>query len=207
MIHYNCTTSMKPQDLLLGDGVVHNGKVKELRKVYHKAGEANCRSGAAPQTCHFYKELDGILSGDLTSTAKSTMDTSVGLELLESVSNPEEEVIDEEVESEDGEPHDVSSQVQFCTPEVSSQSLQSLSGETEAGEQTPDFTLRNNRPTAAEHLCKIGNWLRRNTEDMFQIMLQQSEAENTEHKKWRESEKREREEKDTYNRDATERLI
>ncbi|XP_050797837.1 zinc finger and SCAN domain-containing protein 29-like [Gopherus flavomarginatus] len=84
-------------------------KVKELRKVYHKAGEENCCSGAVPQTCHFYKELDGILAGDLTSTAKSTMDISVGLELVESVSNPEEEVTDEEVESEDGEPHDESS--------------------------------------------------------------------------------------------------
>ncbi|KAH1169808.1 hypothetical protein KIL84_000793, partial [Mauremys mutica] len=42
---------------------------------------------------------------------------------------------------------------------------------------------------------------------MFQLTLQQSEAENTEYKKWRESEKREREEKDSYNRDATERLI
>ncbi|KAM7176319.1 uncharacterized protein RBU57_002065 isoform 2-T2 [Macrochelys suwanniensis] len=172
-------------------------KVKELRKAYHKAREANCRSGAAPQTCRFYKELVGILGGDPTSTAKSTVDISVGLEPVESVPNPEEEVIDEEVEAEDGETRDASSQELFCTPEVSSQSLQSLS----------DFTSRNNPPTAAECLRKIRNWPRRTKEDMFQIMLQQSEAENTECKKWRESEKQEREEKNSYNRDATERMI
>ncbi|EMP36005.1 Zinc finger and SCAN domain-containing protein 29 [Chelonia mydas] len=33
-------------------------KVKELRNAHRKACEANCRSGAAPATCLFYKELD-----------------------------------------------------------------------------------------------------------------------------------------------------
>ncbi|EMP42238.1 hypothetical protein UY3_00497 [Chelonia mydas] len=35
-------------------------KVKELRNAYHKACEANGRSGAVPATCRFYKELDAI---------------------------------------------------------------------------------------------------------------------------------------------------
>ncbi|EMP33993.1 Beta-parvin [Chelonia mydas] len=39
-------------------------KVKELRNAYHKAHEANSRSGAAPATCRFYKELDPILGGE-----------------------------------------------------------------------------------------------------------------------------------------------
>ncbi|EMP38031.1 hypothetical protein UY3_04790 [Chelonia mydas] len=56
-------------------------KIKELRQVYHKAREANHRSSAAPKTCRFYKELDAILGGDLTSTAKSPVDTSAGLEV------------------------------------------------------------------------------------------------------------------------------
>ncbi|EMP26539.1 Zinc finger and SCAN domain-containing protein 20 [Chelonia mydas] len=71
-------------------------KVKELRNAYHKAKGANRCSGAAPQTCHFYKELDAIQGGDHTSNAKSTVDTSVGLEPVESGPNPEEKVIDEE---------------------------------------------------------------------------------------------------------------
>ncbi|EMP35161.1 hypothetical protein UY3_07673 [Chelonia mydas] len=51
-------------------------KVKELQNAYHKAREANGRSGAVPTTCRFYKELDAILGGDPTSTLKSTVDTS-----------------------------------------------------------------------------------------------------------------------------------
>ncbi|EMP24521.1 CAP-Gly domain-containing linker protein 4 [Chelonia mydas] len=51
-------------------------KVKELRNAYRKAHEANGCSGAAPATCHFYKELDVILGGDPTSTPTTTMDTS-----------------------------------------------------------------------------------------------------------------------------------
>ncbi|EMP37040.1 Clathrin interactor 1, partial [Chelonia mydas] len=50
-------------------------KVKELRNAYRKAREANSRSGAAPTTCRFYKELDAILGIDLTSTPRTTMDT------------------------------------------------------------------------------------------------------------------------------------
>ncbi|EMP34304.1 Zinc finger and SCAN domain-containing protein 29 [Chelonia mydas] len=51
-------------------------KVKELWDAYRKACEANSCSGAAPATCHFYKELGAILGGDPTSTPKTTMDTS-----------------------------------------------------------------------------------------------------------------------------------
>ncbi|EMP24978.1 hypothetical protein UY3_17955 [Chelonia mydas] len=51
-------------------------KVKDLWNAYHKAQEANRRSGAAPVTCCFYKELDAILGGDPTSTLKTIMDTS-----------------------------------------------------------------------------------------------------------------------------------
>ncbi|KAG6930519.1 zinc finger and SCAN domain containing 29, partial [Chelydra serpentina] len=51
-------------------------KVKELWNAYHKAREANRRSGAAPTTCRFYKKLDTILGGDPTSTPKTTMETS-----------------------------------------------------------------------------------------------------------------------------------
>lgn len=56
-----------------------HGKIKELRQVYQKARESNCCSGAVPKTCSFYKELDAILSSNLTS-AKSPVDASVGLE-------------------------------------------------------------------------------------------------------------------------------
>ncbi|KAG6928746.1 zinc finger and SCAN domain containing 20, partial [Chelydra serpentina] len=57
-----------------------HAKIKELRQAYQKAKEANCCSGAAPKTCHFYKELDTILGSELTSTAKTPVATLAGLE-------------------------------------------------------------------------------------------------------------------------------
>ncbi|EMP32473.1 von Willebrand factor A domain-containing protein 3B [Chelonia mydas] len=132
-------------------------KIKELRQVYHKAREAKCHSGAAPKTCRFYKELDAILGGDPTSTAKSPMNTSAGLEAAERRPNPEDEVIDEEVELDDdeelpaGSPGGAGSQELFTTPEVSSQSKQLLSSEQEAGEETPG-----NFPAPfSNHLCRF----------------------------------------------------
>ncbi|EMP42186.1 hypothetical protein UY3_00573 [Chelonia mydas] len=76
-------------------------KIKELRQLYQNARVANCRSGVAPKTCCFYKDLHTILGGNPTSTAKSPMDTLGGLEATASRVNPEDEVVDEEVELEE----------------------------------------------------------------------------------------------------------
>ncbi|EMP37176.1 Zinc finger and SCAN domain-containing protein 29 [Chelonia mydas] len=73
-------------------------KVKELQNAYHKVWEANCRSGAAPTSCQFYKELDAILGGDPTSTVKTTVATSVACIPVESGLRQEEEILDEDVE-------------------------------------------------------------------------------------------------------------
>ncbi|XP_034640877.1 zinc finger and SCAN domain-containing protein 29-like [Trachemys scripta elegans] len=117
-------------------------KLKALRHAYQKTREANRCSSAAPQTCHFYMELDATLSGDPTS--KSPMDTSSGLELAENGPNPEDEVINQHVELDNhveptaGLQCGVSSQELFYTPEVSSQSQQSHSNKQEAGEEIPE---------------------------------------------------------------------
>ncbi|KAM7161399.1 uncharacterized protein RBU57_011161 [Macrochelys suwanniensis] len=71
-------------------------KVKELQNAYHKAREANHHSGAAPTSCQFYKELDRILGGDPTFTAKATVGTLVARMPVESGSSKEEEILDEE---------------------------------------------------------------------------------------------------------------
>ncbi|EMP32257.1 hypothetical protein UY3_10588 [Chelonia mydas] len=55
-------------------------KIKELRQVYQKARESTRCSGAVLKTFCFYKELDAILCGISTSSAKSPVDTSRGLE-------------------------------------------------------------------------------------------------------------------------------
>uniref|UniRef100_A0A8C8SJV0 Myb/SANT-like DNA-binding domain-containing protein n=1 Tax=Pelusios castaneus TaxID=367368 RepID=A0A8C8SJV0_9SAUR len=50
-------------------------KVKELRITYHRAREANQRSGSAPVTCRFYKEVEAILSRDPITTPNAPVDT------------------------------------------------------------------------------------------------------------------------------------
>ncbi|KAG6923335.1 hypothetical protein G0U57_020925, partial [Chelydra serpentina] len=69
-------------------------KVKELWNTYHKAREANRRSGAVPMSCRCYEELDAILGGDLTPTAKGTVDTLVARMPVESGLSQEEEILD-----------------------------------------------------------------------------------------------------------------
>uniref|UniRef100_A0A8C3I3H5 SCAN box domain-containing protein n=1 Tax=Chrysemys picta bellii TaxID=8478 RepID=A0A8C3I3H5_CHRPI len=53
-------------------------KIKELRQAYHKAREANGRSGAEPQTCRFYAELHAILGGAATTTQTMCFDSVNG---------------------------------------------------------------------------------------------------------------------------------
>ncbi|EMP26356.1 Zinc finger and SCAN domain-containing protein 29 [Chelonia mydas] len=122
-------------------------KVKELRNAYHKVREANHRSGAAPMSCQFYKELDTILGGDPTSTAKATVDTSVACMPMESGPSQEEEILDQDVEGEvagdpeaedDLEVRDACSQDFFSTPEEASQSQLSDLEEVQTGEEAPD---------------------------------------------------------------------
>ncbi|EMP37526.1 hypothetical protein UY3_05339 [Chelonia mydas] len=75
------------------------------------------------------------------------MDTSAGLEAADSRLNPEDEVLDEEVEFEDNVKHmagsssGMASQDLFSTPEGSSQSQQSVSGMHDAGEESPADAL------------------------------------------------------------------
>ncbi|EMP31179.1 hypothetical protein UY3_11689 [Chelonia mydas] len=114
-------------------------KVKELRYAYHKVGEANSRSSAAPTCCWFYKELDAILGGDPTSTAKITVDTLVARMPVKSGPSQEEEILDEDVEGEgdDSEVRDACSQELFSTPEEASQAQLSDLGEVQTGEEAP----------------------------------------------------------------------
>ncbi|EMP33282.1 hypothetical protein UY3_09612 [Chelonia mydas] len=173
-------------------------KIKELRQVYHKAREANRRSGAAPKTCQFYKELYTIIGGDPTSTTKSPVTTLEGTEAVEREPSPEDKVIDEEVELDDdvalpaGLPGGAGIQELFSTLELSSQSQQLLSSEQEAGEETPDVAFRNTPHIPAERLHQIRKRPRRSKDDMFREVLHFSNAEKRERKAWREVEREDR---------------
>ncbi|XP_065414738.1 uncharacterized protein LOC135973788 [Chrysemys picta bellii] len=188
-------------------------KIKELRQVYHKAREANHRSDATPKTCQFYKELDAFLSGDPTSTAKSPVDTSVSLEVMERGPNPKNKVIDGEVELDDdvqlpaGSPGGAGSQELFSTPEVSSQSQQLLSSEREAGEETPDVAFRNTPHTPAERLHQIRKRPRCSKDNMFWEVLHGSNAEIREHKECWEAKRQDRKGNQKFVKNATEWMI
>ncbi|XP_050775376.1 zinc finger and SCAN domain-containing protein 20-like isoform X2 [Gopherus flavomarginatus] len=111
-------------------------KVKELRSAYCKAREGNCRSGAAPTTCCFYKELDAILGGDPTANPRTTMDSSEQGEKEEGVEETESETT--EVVGDTPESQEACSQELFSSQEEASQLQQlELVGEEEAEEQVP----------------------------------------------------------------------
>ncbi|EMP27666.1 hypothetical protein UY3_15221 [Chelonia mydas] len=95
-------------------------KIKELRQVQ----EVNHRSGGAPKTCRFYKELNAILGSNPTSIADSPVDT---LEEAKRGANLQSEILDEEVELEEveetvvlpaGSPGGAGREELFSTPEV-----------------------------------------------------------------------------------------
>ncbi|EMP41906.1 hypothetical protein UY3_00830 [Chelonia mydas] len=78
-------------------------------------------------SCWFYKELDVMLGGNHTSTAKTTVDTSVAHVPVESGPSQEEEILDEDVEGkgdpeaeDNSEVSDACSQELFSTPEEAS---------------------------------------------------------------------------------------
>ncbi|XP_050793498.1 uncharacterized protein LOC127043580 [Gopherus flavomarginatus] len=111
-------------------------KVKELRSAYCKAREGNRRSGAAPTTCRFYKELDAILGCDPTANPRSTMESSEQGEVGEGVEEAESEATG--VEGDTPESQEACNQELFSSQKEASQLQQlELVGEEEAEERVP----------------------------------------------------------------------
>ncbi|EMP36662.1 hypothetical protein UY3_06154 [Chelonia mydas] len=149
-------------------------KLKELQNAYHKVQEANHCSGTAPTSCQFYKELDKILGGDPTSATKTTVDTSLAHEPVESGPSQEEEILDKDREGEpeaedDSEVRDACCPEFFSTPEEASQSQLSELGEVQTGEEAP-----------AERLRRIRKWPRRTKEDFLRDVMMHSMAKKQE---------------------------
>ncbi|XP_074799540.1 uncharacterized protein LOC141981807 [Natator depressus] len=187
-------------------------KVKELWNAYHKACEANRRSGAAPATCCFYKELDTILGGDPTSTPSTTMDTSEhGPTRQKEEEEEEEQSGSEGAEAEEDTPEslDACSQELFSSQEEGSQSRRPVLGEGQTPEEVPDATLRS-KPfvlSLAERLQRIRKRPRRSKEDMLHEVMQLSLNENQKVQEWQESERRVRQQNADRRHQSTERLI
>ncbi|XP_043396917.1 uncharacterized protein LOC122464695 [Chelonia mydas] len=192
-------------------------KVKALRNAYYEEQEANRRSSAAPTSCWFYKELDVILGGDLTSTAKATVDTSVARVPVESGPSQEEEILDEDVEGEgdpeaedDSEVRDACSQDLFSIPEEASQSQLSEVGKAQTGEEAPGMTMGAQSPSLlslVEWLRRIRKQPRRAKEDFLHDVMMHSVAEKQKLKEWRDCEKRDQKENVAHQKEATEWLL
>ncbi|XP_065446733.1 uncharacterized protein LOC135982684 [Chrysemys picta bellii] len=73
-------------------------KIKELRQAYHKAREANGRSGAEPQTCCFYAELHAMRGGAAITTPTVCFDSINGESRNREVGSGYEEDGDEDNE-------------------------------------------------------------------------------------------------------------
>ncbi|XP_074924488.1 uncharacterized protein LOC142047182 [Chelonoidis abingdonii] len=162
-------------------------KVKELRSAQCKAREGNRRSGAAPMTCRFYKELDAIVGGDPTANPRTTMDSSEqgeegegeGVEATESEAT---EVVGDTLESQEA-----CSQELFSSQEETGQLQQlELVGEEEAEEQVP---VSLNPPALSRTAERLQN-LRRNQgktrEDLVKAVMNQYARENKRLQDWRE---------------------
>ncbi|KAM7181758.1 uncharacterized protein RBU57_000398 [Macrochelys suwanniensis] len=190
------------------DAVQCRVKVKELWNAYCKAHEANGRSSAAPVTCKFYKELDAILGRDPTSTPSTTMDTS-----KPSTAGEEEEEESPSEGAEAGGPTPESleacSQELFSSQEEGSQSQRPMLGEGQTPEEVPGTTLRYQQSilSLAKRLQRLRKRKRKSKEEMLQQVMEQSVEENRKAKKWRESERRIRQENATHQRQSTDWLI
>ncbi|XP_048693147.2 uncharacterized protein LOC125630998 [Caretta caretta] len=164
-------------------------------------GLATLASYSAIKEPRFYKELDEIFGGNLTSTPSTTMDTS-----KPSSTRQEEEKEQQsgsegaEVEEDTPESLDACSQELFSSKEEGSQSQWPVLGEGQTPEEVLNATLRS-QPSVlspAEKLQRIRKRPRRSKEDMLHEVMQRSSNENQKVQEWRDSERRIRQQNEVH---------
>ncbi|XP_050791880.1 zinc finger and SCAN domain-containing protein 29-like [Gopherus flavomarginatus] len=150
-------------------------KIKELRSAYCKAREGNRRSGAAPTTCRFYKELDAILGCDPTANPRSTMESSEQGEVGEGVEEAESQAT--VVEGDTPESQEACSQELFSSQEEDSQSQQLEVAREEEAEDRARVTLTNAAGSPAsrrlQNLRKKSTKIKRGVDQSSYESLQQ----------------------------------
>ncbi|XP_053877731.1 uncharacterized protein LOC128833690 [Malaclemys terrapin pileata] len=164
-------------------------KIKELRQAYHKAREANGRSGAQPQTCHFYVELHAMLGGAATTTPTVCYDSFTGETHREEGSGYEEEENEDNVDSSQqqgsGETGFPNSQVMFITLDLEPVTPELTQGVLPDPEGTPGTSAANVSPS--QRLVKIRRRKRQTRDDMFTELQMSSHAERAQQNAWRQS--------------------
>ncbi|XP_065455386.1 mediator of RNA polymerase II transcription subunit 15-like [Chrysemys picta bellii] len=164
-------------------------KIKELRQAYHKAREANGRSGAEPQTCHFYAELHAIL-GDAATTTPTVCFDSVNGETCnrEAGSGYAEDDDDDNEDSSQqgsGETGFPNCQDMFITLDLEPVTPELTQGMLPDPEGTQRTSAANVSPS--QRLAKIRRRKRRTRDDMFTELQMSSHAERAQQNAWRQS--------------------
>ncbi|XP_065406656.1 uncharacterized protein LOC135972484 [Chrysemys picta bellii] len=164
-------------------------KIKELRQAYHKAIEANRRSGAEPQTCHFYMELHAMLRGAATTTPTMCFDSINGESRNREAGSGYEEDDDEDNEDSSqqgsGETGFPNSQDMFITLDLEPVTPELTQGVLPDPEGTQGTSAANVSPS--QRLVKIRRRKRRTQDDMFLELQMSSHADRTQQNAWRQS--------------------
>ncbi|XP_065441845.1 myb/SANT-like DNA-binding domain-containing protein 2 [Chrysemys picta bellii] len=164
-------------------------KIKELRQAYHKAREANGRSGAEPQTCRFYAELHAMLGGAATTTPTVCYDSVTGETHKKEGSGYEEEEDEDNVDSSQqqgsGETVFPNSQDIFITMDLEPVTPELTQGVLPDPEGTQGTSAANVSPS--QRLVKIRRRKRRTRDDMFTDLQMSSHAERAQQNAWRQS--------------------
>ncbi|XP_065421427.1 uncharacterized protein LOC135975218 [Chrysemys picta bellii] len=160
-------------------------KIKELRQAYHKAREANGRSGAEPQTCRFYAELHAILGGAATTTPTVCYDSVNGETHREDGSGNEEDedggTVGSSQQQGSGETGFPNSQDMFVTLD-----LEPVTPElTQDPQGTQETSAANVSPS--QRLVNIRKRKRRTRDDMFTELQMSSHADRAQQNAWRQS--------------------
>ncbi|XP_065453064.1 myb/SANT-like DNA-binding domain-containing protein 2 [Chrysemys picta bellii] len=160
-------------------------KIKELRQAYHKAREANGRSGAEPQTCRYYAELHAILGGAATTTPTVCYDSLTGETHREDGSGNEEDedggTVGSSQQQGSGETGFPNSQDMFVTLD-----LEPVTPElTQDPQGTQETSAANVSPS--QMLVNIRKRKRRTRDDMFTELQMSSHADRAQQNAWRQS--------------------
>ncbi|XP_065448652.1 mediator of RNA polymerase II transcription subunit 15-like [Chrysemys picta bellii] len=161
-------------------------KIKELRQAYHKAREANGRSGAEPQTCRFYVKLHAMLGGAATTTPTVCFDSINGESRNREAGSGYEEDDDEDSSQqgsrETGFPN---SQDMFITLNLEPVTPELTQGVLPDPEGTQGTSAANVSPS--QRLVKIRRRKRRTRDDMFSELQMSYHADRAQQNAWRQS--------------------
>ncbi|XP_050799710.1 zinc finger and SCAN domain-containing protein 20-like [Gopherus flavomarginatus] len=160
-------------------------KIKELRSAYCKAREGNRRSGAAPTTCRFYKELDAMLGCDPTANPRSTMESSEQGAVGDVVEDGDSEATG--VAGDTPESQDTCSQDLFSSPEEASQSQQLEADVEEEAEDRARGTLTTAAVSpASRRLQNLRRNPRKSKEELIKSVMSHYNRESRNTEEWRE---------------------